>query len=413
MKSFTFLFALFLILSACPSSSGQIVRGTAPGEIYIYCFWCFSETEPTTRWGIFHSLDNGQTLSVQYKREPGSILKSDSLSGTIYLTYGPKIFRSQDFGLSWDTVPTSAGNGFASGCLRGEIYKHSSDTYYPGLYRSVDFGETFTSVNPTLTLDQILDVGTQPGELYDYRWDNFDTLVLKYSNDYGHSFTKINSDTSILDPDTLMNYPIISRGTSPGEFYLIRMDVSTRYRIFHTFNYGGTYDYNYITQPCLDCTSDNQLITFTAGREPGSFYISRAIVDSISQNHTILCIDYSQDYGITYTTNCFDLDSTFTGIGDIPAVARNDLKQNYPNPFTGQTSIGFYLEKPAFAEIAVFDIRGNQLSTLVSGKTGAGMHQVTWNGRSDGGRKLPAGIYYYRFSVDGIPAGTKKAVILQ
>jgi len=146
-------------------------------------------------------------------------------------------------------------------------------------------------------------------------------------------------------------------------------------------DYGSTFEYNYImTQSCDECFYNDLLFSFTAGRIPGSFYIMRAQYDSVTQDHTDLCIDYSQDYGKTYTTYCYNLDSTFTGMAEKPSGTTDYLQQNYPNPFNGETRIGFYLEKPARAEVVVTDLFGNIIKTLVSGFFGAGQHQVEWDG---------------------------------
>jgi hypothetical protein len=153
------------------------------------------------------------------------------------------------------------------------------------------------------------------------------------------------------------------------------------------------------------------MFTFTGGREPGSFYIARAILDTVIQDHTILCIDYSQDYGKTYITFCHDLDSTFTGINNNPAVAENFMEQNYPNPFYDKTQIGFNLDKISYAEITVADLFGNVVKTLVSGEFSAGKHQVIWDGTNKQGTRVAPGVYMYQVKLKGTVAGTKKAIV--
>ena len=413
MKNNLILLFIILLIHLNINLNGQIIRGTAPGEIYVHCLWYLSY--PDNYQGVFHSWDNGISLSPQTKFQEGYQFFGDSLPGNVYLRGFDTIKRSQDYGVSWTSIysPIVPYEKYASGCKIGEIYKQANNgNPFDDLMRSDDFGVTFQTVYQSMSYI-LLDVGPIPGEVYAYQSDsNRDTLQLKYSTDFGHSFTSIIIDTSILNPQGFAPVvPILSRGTESGEFYLIMMDTTIRYRVFHTANNGSSFEYNYITEPCDLCYGQPLLLSFTAGREPGSFYIMRAILDSITQDHYILCIDYSQDYGKTYVTHCFDLDSTFTGIGDIPAIAKNDLKQNYPNPFHDQTQIGFYLDKPAFTWIKVYDVRGNQLATLASGRFSSGMHQVTWDGRNDAGRKLPAGIYYYRLTIDGVPSGARKAVI--
>jgi hypothetical protein len=65
------------------------------------------------------------------------------------------------------------------------------------------------------------------------------------------------------------------------------------------------------------------------------------------------------------------------------------LDQNYPNPFNPGTMIAYRLERPGMVRLAVYDILGRLVTTLVSGEEAAGTHQV----RFDAGR-LAGGIYY-------------------
>jgi hypothetical protein len=181
--------------------------------------------------------------------------------------------------------------------------------------------------------------------------------------------------------------------------------------IFHTFNYGAQFEYKYTTPPpCPYCTGLHEF-SFTAGRQPGSFYIMWAIIDDVTLSHTSLCIDYSQDYGQTYTTYCYDVDSTFTGIKRLTSFEKDLLKQNYPNPFNETTRIGFFLKEPAFVDLIVSDIYGNIVKRCFSGRCPRGENGVTWNGISEQGNRVSPGVYIYSLKVNGVTAGIKKAII--
>jgi len=71
------------------------------------------------------------------------------------------------------------------------------------------------------------------------------------------------------------------------------------------------------------------------------------------------------------------------------------LKQNYPNPFNPRTRIEFSLEKPGNVDIAVYDVSGRLVASLLSEKMSAGDHYVTWNGQTRSGSPAPAGQYHY------------------
>jgi flagellar hook assembly protein FlgD len=52
-------------------------------------------------------------------------------------------------------------------------------------------------------------------------------------------------------------------------------------------------------------------------------------------------------------------------------------------------------------ELAVYDLAGRRVRTVVRGPLAAGRHTFTWDGRTDGGRSLAAGIYMTRLTGAG------------
>lgn len=71
------------------------------------------------------------------------------------------------------------------------------------------------------------------------------------------------------------------------------------------------------------------------------------------------------------------------------------LYQNYPNPFNPSTTISFSVPEASFAEIAVYDLLGRKLETLISGRVQAGQHSVTFDA-SD----LSSGLYMYTLQTE-------------
>ena len=69
------------------------------------------------------------------------------------------------------------------------------------------------------------------------------------------------------------------------------------------------------------------------------------------------------------------------------------LDQNYPNPFNPRTLIEFALPETREVELAVFDVMGRRVATLVDGVLSAGYHEVAWNAEH-----LPTGVYLYRIT---------------
>ncbi|MBM3279801.1 MAG: T9SS type A sorting domain-containing protein [Candidatus Handelsmanbacteria bacterium] len=74
------------------------------------------------------------------------------------------------------------------------------------------------------------------------------------------------------------------------------------------------------------------------------------------------------------------------------------LGQNYPNPFNPATTIAYQLEREGQVELAVYNLAGARLRTLVMARQPAGSYRVQWDGRDTQGRQAASGIYFYRLS---------------
>lgn len=67
-----------------------------------------------------------------------------------------------------------------------------------------------------------------------------------------------------------------------------------------------------------------------------------------------------------------------------------------PNPSRDRTSIAFSVSDANGSDVhlAVYDLAGRQIRVLASGQFAIGVHDVTWDGRSDEGQSLRAGVYF-------------------
>ena len=76
------------------------------------------------------------------------------------------------------------------------------------------------------------------------------------------------------------------------------------------------------------------------------------------------------------------------------------LKQNYPNPFNPETTIAFSLKEPGQVNLAVFNLQGQLVKTIVNKHTQAGSYKVKWDGRNEQGNQMSSGIYIYKIRVN-------------
>ncbi len=77
--------------------------------------------------------------------------------------------------------------------------------------------------------------------------------------------------------------------------------------------------------------------------------------------------------------------------GGLPAVA--GLTGAWPNPFNPRVTLSYAMAADGAARLAVFDLRGREVAVLQDGALAAGAHTAAWDGRDDGGRAVPAGVY--------------------
>ena len=82
----------------------------------------------------------------------------------------------------------------------------------------------------------------------------------------------------------------------------------------------------------------------------------------------------------------------------IPSALR--LAQNHPNPFNPSTSFSYDLPQPARAVLAVYDVRGACVATLVDADLPAGEQLADWDGRYGGGAPAPSGVYFARLETE-------------
>lgn len=74
---------------------------------------------------------------------------------------------------------------------------------------------------------------------------------------------------------------------------------------------------------------------------------------------------------------------------------RFSLEQNYPNPFNPSTTIRYSLSKASYTSLKVYNILGQELRTIVSGRHSAGDYEILFDARN-----LPSGLYFYKLQTD-------------
>jgi hypothetical protein len=128
-------------------------------------------------------------------------------------------------------------------------------------------------------------------------------------------------------------------------------------------------------------------------------------------NNKIYVISGTPDGGMSGTGDIWEYTPPLDPVGGVEA--SNELpkhfvlEQNYPNPFNPTTVIRYQLPASAPVTLAVYDLLGREVRTLVNERMNAGVYEVAFDGSG-----LSSGVYFYRLSA-GDFVQTKRLMILR
>ena len=92
-----------------------------------------------------------------------------------------------------------------------------------------------------------------------------------------------------------------------------------------------------------------------------------------------------------------------TGVEDEKFVMSSfKLSQNYPNPFNPSTVIKYSLSAAGKITLKVYNLLGQEVTTLVNEVQSAGEHNVEWNAS-----RIASGVYFYRLESNGFVQAKK------
>ena len=109
--------------------------------------------------------------------------------------------------------------------------------------------------------------------------------------------------------------------------------------------------------------------------------------------------------GLALSTNVSDYEARA-----LPTVYA--LSQNYPNPFNPTTTIDYSIPKSGNVELVIFNMTGQKVRTLVSGKQDAAFYKIVWDGRNELGENVASGLYFYRL-VSGSFSNIEKMTLIK
>ncbi len=69
---------------------------------------------------------------------------------------------------------------------------------------------------------------------------------------------------------------------------------------------------------------------------------------------------------------------------------------NYPNPFNPTTTIEFSIRNDSKVDLSIYNIKGQNIKTLLNCNLEKGNHSIIWDGSDNFGKSVSSGVYFYK-----------------
>lgn len=315
---------------------------------------------------LWRSYDGGTNLekidpSNTYYHKVSTIAINPKETNVLYCSQGGG-YRSLDYGNSWE--PINFGNTDKSMYTDFIIDPNHPDTLYRSIYRSIDKGDTWEEAFEK----RIIGVHPQnSGILYATNWSSqANDTTIEVSYDWGNNF------------QVLAHY---SNGP---------------------FNTNNVY--------CFRISQDNPDYLFYSTRNNKVFYSSNGGNDwqqlqggyDTRVTDIIPMVNENKYFLATHGDGVWIYDTAYiTSIKRKEAVQQNGQLKVSPNPFSTQTNITYDIKSTCLVNIAVYDLQGQLINTLVNENKTNGKYETLWNGKDKTGKEVKKGLYLIRLESGG------------
>lgn len=103
-----------------------------------------------------------------------------------------------------------------------------------------------------------------------------------------------------------------------------------------------------------------------------------------------------------------DAATSAPGSGDLPDAVLFGAR---PNPAADGARITYRLHRSAESSLSVYNVHGQLIRTLVTASQEAGAYAIDWNARAENGRRVAAGVYFFRLNAGGSTATCKLTLV--
>ena len=120
----------------------------------------------------------------------------------------------------------------------------------------------------------------------------------------------------------------------------------------------------------------------------------------------------SDDHIFTTSDSILPFDGTVSVPGPGPITYVTFLNAPYPNPFHHCSDLSFEIASEGWVDLALFDLAGRRVRTLVRGWREKGPGAAFWDGRRDDGQFARNGVYFARLAAPGLAKPLTRKVTL-
>ncbi len=410
-------------------------------------------------YGLFHSENGGETTHLQNNKIPNSYIYDLEVNpfdkDTVYAAGFQGLWRTNNGGNDWQRIVINPV-GFT------KFDPQTPDTLYYGgveLNRSFDDGKTFQKITGPIA-GALINMAIHPDStnilFVHSSTDTYSHLVYK-STDYGNHWDLVfnsgyNEGVSqvIIDPhhpDTV--YFSTHRSYDQGKTWH-KDALEFKVLGIHPFNsailYGTDYyekevwvsdNYGKTFQFIHEFDGKGIIHKFKISQEQPNWLFYATIMDGVHYStnagetwHQLVgpyekrirevtpLVNEKKYYIASYGDGVWVYDTTYhIGIDEEPVVNDESHLNVAPNPVKNQTSITFNMKHSGFVNLAVYDMKGDVVKTLLNRNIKKGGHELIWYGKDQNGKEVKTGLYLVRLIINSEQAGrnvqVRKIVLLK
>ena len=208
---------------------------------------------------------------------------------------------------------------------------------------------------------------------------------------------------------------INANGSAPGLTSVLRktgdsatnFGIKRHYQITPANNSGlnANFKMNYLEFE-LDTIPESDLALFESADNGNTWVKKGGTVDIVNNNVSLVGVN---SFAL-WSLNDKDYPTSIEGESIQPK--EFSLKQNYPNPFNPSTVIKYQLAENSFVTLKVYDVLGEEVTTLVNEFQNAGQYTVKFSAEQLEQNTISSGIYFYRLETENFNS-VKKMILIR